>query len=225
MQIVVFTSRKGGAGKTTLARSLAVEAELRGEGPVALVDVNPQGGLAAWWNRRASETPAFTLCEANDLPGHILRLRAAGFRFASIDTPPSVEDVARTAIRVASLVVVPVRPSLDDLDAVGATIDIAEAEERPMVFLVSQATKRAKITGEAAVVLSQHGTVAPSTIHQSVAFPGAAVVGQTVREQDPGGSPALEIRQLWEYVRSRLSKPASKPSQPASKLTRKRSHA
>ena len=46
-----------GLGKTTLAGHLAVEAERRGDGPVALVDLDPQGSLADWWNARRAETP------------------------------------------------------------------------------------------------------------------------------------------------------------------------
>ena len=52
MRGLVLASQKGGAGKTTLSRHLAVEAERAGAGPVVLLDADPQGGLAAWWNRR-----------------------------------------------------------------------------------------------------------------------------------------------------------------------------
>jgi chromosome partitioning protein len=59
MRIVVLASRKGGSGKTTLAGHLAVQAEMSGAGPVALIDSDPQGSLADWWNLRAAETPHF----------------------------------------------------------------------------------------------------------------------------------------------------------------------
>ncbi len=59
MQVVVLASRKGGAEKTTLSSHLAVEAERAGAGRVALADTDPQGGLAAWYNARATETPLF----------------------------------------------------------------------------------------------------------------------------------------------------------------------
>jgi chromosome partitioning protein len=48
MRILTIASQKGGAGKTTLAAHLAVEAERTGAGPVAVVDTDPQGSLAAW---------------------------------------------------------------------------------------------------------------------------------------------------------------------------------
>ncbi len=54
MHVIVVASRKGGAGKTTLAGHLAVQAERQGDGPVALLDTDSQGSLADWWNLRAA---------------------------------------------------------------------------------------------------------------------------------------------------------------------------
>ena len=58
-QVVVFASQKGGSGKTTVSAHMALEAERAGYGPVALIDTDPQGSMAKWWNARASATPAF----------------------------------------------------------------------------------------------------------------------------------------------------------------------
>jgi chromosome partitioning protein len=44
---------------------------------------------------------------------------------------------------------------------VGATVDLCERAGKPLIFVVNAATPKAKITSEAAVALSQHGTVAP----------------------------------------------------------------
>lgn len=209
MQTIVVASQKGGAGKTTTARHLAVEAERQGEGPVALIDVDPQGGLARWWNRREAETPVFVACKLDSLQATIDGLRGAGFRFVVIDTPPAVTDTIRSVVKLADLVVVPARPSPDDLDAVGATIDLIEEAGRPMVFVINQATRKARLTGQAAIALSQHGVVAPSVIHHSVAFPGSAVGGLTVQEVDPEAVSAREIADLWGYISARLSKQGS----------------
>lgn len=59
MKAIAIASQKGGVGKTTLAGHLAVAAEAAGAGPVALIDTDPQGSLAAWWNVREAETPLF----------------------------------------------------------------------------------------------------------------------------------------------------------------------
>jgi hypothetical protein len=58
MHVVALCSQKGGSGKTTLAGHLGVQAELAGAGPVALIDTDPQGSVAAWWNARQSDRPA-----------------------------------------------------------------------------------------------------------------------------------------------------------------------
>ena len=41
MKVVVVASRKGGSGKTTLVGQLSVQAEVAGDGPVAVMDVDP----------------------------------------------------------------------------------------------------------------------------------------------------------------------------------------
>ncbi|WP_241671444.1 hypothetical protein [Dankookia rubra] len=80
------------------------------------------------------------------------------------------------------------------------------------MFVVSRGTRRAKLTAEAAVVLSQHGTVAPVTLHQSVAFPSAAISGLGAQEYEPAGTSAAEVQQLWTYIRGKVNKQASKPA-------------
>ena len=206
MHVIVLASQKGGAGKTTLSRHLAVEAEARGAGPVALIDCDPQGGLARWWNRRKAELPAFISTTLADLPASLAKLGTAGYGIVVIDTPPAVGETIRAVIATADLVIIPARPSPDDLDAVGATVDLVEEMGKPMIFVVNGATKKARLTGQAAVVLSQHGTVAPVNLHHSVAFPSSAIGGHTVGEVDPGGSPASEIAALWAYVVERLDR-------------------
>ena len=52
MRVLAMASQKGGSGKTTLSGHLAVQAQLSGAGPVCLIDIDPQGSLADWWNER-----------------------------------------------------------------------------------------------------------------------------------------------------------------------------
>jgi len=75
MRILTIASQKGGAGKTTLAAHLAVEAERTGAGPVAVVDTDPQGSLAAWWNSREAPTPLFAAVAIARLPDHLRTLQ------------------------------------------------------------------------------------------------------------------------------------------------------
>ena len=68
MRILTIASQKGGSGKTTLTAHLAVEAEYRKAGPVAVIDTDPQGSLASWWNTREAPTPFLPLSISHSLP-------------------------------------------------------------------------------------------------------------------------------------------------------------
>jgi hypothetical protein len=114
----------------------------------------------------------------------------------------------RAVVGLADLVLIPTRPSPDDLDAVGRTIDIVDDAKKPMVFVINGATKNARITGQAAIALSQSGTVATATLHHSVSFPTSGIDGRTVGELDPKSSSAKEVAELWSYVAARLRKSA-----------------
>ena len=71
---------------------------------------------------------------------------------------------------------------------------------------MNAATPKARITSEAAVALSQHGTVAPVMIHQRTDFAASMIDGRTVMEVDPKSKSAGEISLLWDYVSDRLEK-------------------
>ncbi|NTC29385.1 ParA family protein, partial [Agrobacterium tumefaciens] len=56
MKTLVLVTQKGGSGKSSLAASIAVAAEQAGE-RVFMLDLDRQGTLANWINRRTAETP------------------------------------------------------------------------------------------------------------------------------------------------------------------------
>ncbi|NWH09236.1 MAG: ParA family protein [Alphaproteobacteria bacterium] len=206
MRVVVFASQKGGSGKTTLAGHVAVQADRAGAGPVALIDTDPQGSLAKWWNVRASESPFFIQSAFTNLFHDLDMARTQGIRLVVIDTPPAVTKAIAEVVSFGDLIVVPTRPSPHDLRAVGPTVDIVESRKKQLVFVVNAATARAKITMEAAIALSQHGTVAPVTVHNRLDFAASMIDGRTVMEVDPAGKSALEIAQLWDYLASRIAR-------------------
>ncbi len=109
-------------------------------------------------------------------------------------------------IALASLVLIPTRPSPYDLRAVGSTIGMAEEAKKKMIFVINGAAQRARITGEAAISLSQHGTVAPVTIFQRTDFASSMIDGRTVQEIDEKNRSAGEIAELWKYVHTHMRK-------------------
>ncbi|MDB5243578.1 MAG: ParA family protein, partial [Spirosoma sp.] len=163
MKTICITAQKGGAGKTTLARNLAVAAVQDGQ-RVLCLDLDPQQSLRQWWQGREGDAPM--MLASDPMPHAISATLAAAqgrFDLVVIDTPPAAPAWLTETLRAADLALIPVRPSPDDLRAVGATIAALGAAGVPFAFVMSQ-TPRAKLTEEAARVLAQHGRVAPVNI-------------------------------------------------------------
>ncbi len=131
-------------------------------------------------------------------------LAAVGDQFdvCIIDTPPTRAEWLNEALVNADLVLIPVRPSPDDLSAVGNTLDGVNAAGIPFAFVMSQ-TPRARITEEAARVLAQHGRVAPVNVANRVAYAETGASGQGVTETKNRKAEA-EIQGLWNYVKGML---------------------
>jgi chromosome partitioning protein len=134
------------------------------------------------------------------------RLRGMGTKLVVIDTPPAITATIQHVIAASDLIAVPMRPSPHDLRAAGATVEMVERAGKPLVFVINAATPRARITAEAAIALSQHGTLAPVTIHHRTDFAASMIDGRTVVELDPKSNSAVEIIQLWDYLATRLTK-------------------
>lgn len=214
MKVVAIASRKGGSGKTTLVGHLAVQAERSGAGPVVLIDVDPQGSLSKWWNSRAAETPLFLKTTMEDLAENVERLREREVELVFIDTPPSLDASVGEVIKVADLVLIPSRPSPHDLRSIGATVKLVEHLGKPLIFVLNGAAPRAKITNEAILLLSQHGPLAPSIVHQRVDFAASMVDGRTVMELPGANRVAGEVSELWSYVQDRLQADARRNELP-----------
>jgi chromosome partitioning protein len=205
MRVIAIASQKGGSGKTTLAGHLAVAAEQAGFGAVSLIDADPQGSLADWWNERKAETPLLARSSADQLAGDIERMRGHGVALVIIDTPPAILDTVSEVIRQADLVIVPVQPSPHDLKAAFATVEFVERMGKPLVFVLNNALPKARITREAADVLMRSGTLAPACIFHRTAYAASMIDGRTIMEVPGGGGP--EIATLWAYIEGRLATP------------------
>ena len=206
MRVMVFASQKGGSGKTTLAGHVAVEAERSGAGPVALIDADPQGSLAKWWNAREARTPAFIQSQFSSLYQDIESAREQGFRLVVIDTPPAVTRAISEVVAHADLVVVPTRPSPHDLRAVGPTVDIIEGRKKQMIFVLNAATAGAKIPREAALARWRQGPAARVPVNNRLDFAASMIDGRTVMEIDPVAKSSAEIGDLWRYLGERLAR-------------------
>ncbi len=205
MKIIAIASRKGGVGKTTTAGHLAVQAERSGLAPVGLMDIDPQGNLSDWWNARPVASPLYVRFALARLGEEIANLSKQGLTYLIVDTPPSVNSEVGDLIALSELVVIPTRPGPHDLRSIGATIDLVERLGKPLVFVVNAAVANARITNETLALLSRHGHLAPTVIHQRVAFASSMTDGRTVMELAPKSPGSEEIERLWSYLHQRIA--------------------
>ena len=204
MKIIVLASQKGGVGKTTLAAHLAVAAAQSSDGPCVLMDTDPQASLAAWWNGRKADTPAFAPITLQELASQQDAFRQAGYAYAFVDTPPAITEAIRAWVAQADFVLIPTRPSPLDLRAVGSTVELALTAHRPFAFVVTQAKPNSRLTVQAMAALSVHGVVSPAIVHDRVDYAASMIDGRTVLETDPKGRSAAEVLALWSFVKARM---------------------
>jgi chromosome partitioning protein len=199
--------QKGGSGKSTLALHLAVEAATTGR-RVLVLDLDPQASSARWADRRqADDVPAV---DGRRKPGPAhgspdaslsrgIRPRAAGHR-------PHADQASLQAARAADLVLIPVRCSILDLDAVGASLDLCALARRPAMVVLNAAPIRSRVVEEAAATIAKiGGTQASTIIRERVAFRHSLIDGRVAREFEPGGAAAREITALYVEACGRVN--------------------
>lgn len=210
MRVVMMAKQKGGVGATTLARELGVAAAAAGK-RVVFVDLDPQGTLRGWWNRRTENVagdpnPGLAAPTPGELSGTLTQLRAAGVDLCIVDTPPSVHPFLASVMQLADLVLLPTRPTTDDLDALPAILDLVEESGRPFAFVVTQVPPgRSRLLDDAVPVLAQRGRVAPP-VRIRTDFPVAAATGRAATEIAPKGKASAEVEAFWRFVSADLAK-------------------
>src|SRR5207244_13088991 len=139
MNVIVFASRKGGSGKSTLTAHLAAHAN-RPSRRCMLIDCDPQGSISLWHRLRGTAEPQLRNGTHGGVKEIVEQARADGVEWAFVDTPPNMSGMATDAISEATLVVIPVRLAVFDLAAVRETIDFARQSKKP--FEIGRASCR-----------------------------------------------------------------------------------
>lgn len=207
--VIAIAQRKGGAGKSTLAATLATALAGRGA-RVALLDTDPQKSLARWHAERAGAMAQAAALAFEDpsgwrVPAALDRLRQS-HDFVVVDTPPHDDTDARLAIRGADLALVPLQPSHADLWASEATLGMAKAEKTPVQMVLNRVPPAGKLKDEIAAALAEKGLpVLGTTLGNRSAFAAAFARGLGVTEAAPRSIAADEARALAESV-ARLMK-------------------
>jgi chromosome partitioning protein len=209
VQIISVMSQKGGAGKSTLTRQLSTAAAE--DGPAFIIDRDVQATASKWWDRRQTLTPAPERPELFELATGSLAAEIAEARAADgvlfVDTAPAVTEREAEAARVADLVIVPVRPSGDDLEAVGDTLAMLRRLERRAVIVVNCAKTVGRAT-EARAALSVYPVpVCPTHLADRTVYQDAHTEGRSVLEMRGAAArqAADELRAVWHWIRGQIN--------------------
>ena len=196
--ITAFLNQKGGVGKTTLSCNFATALAQDGA-RVLVIDADPQHGALTWQAHR-DVAPLFPIVGLptdklhREIPTH-----AAHYDHVIIDAPPQVNTIARSIIRAADLILIPVQPSPHDVWSAKAVVDlIIEAatfkENLKTAFVVNRKITNTAVGRDVFTALANYPfPVLPSAISQRVVFAESAAFGQSVLEVDPTGAAAREI--------------------------------
>ncbi len=205
---LVISTAKGGSGKTTTARNLAVAAAHEGF-RVLVVDTDAQQALARWAMRRPEQAPTVA-CEAialAEIEAHWDRLDASDADVVIVDTPPGVESSPgqmQALLRKADLVLVPVQPSDDDIESAAPWMALLMRLETPAHFLLNRVRRGSKSLDEAKLgLLETGGRLAPVEVRDLEDIRRSARAGIGVLELR-GGNGTDDFRNVWAFAKAEL---------------------
>ena len=217
MKVWSIVSQKGGSGKTTLALHLAIAAakDLK----VLVIDLDPQQSAERWHTIRQRTTgsrddPSIAAGPYQKLPDMLKTARKLGAELVLIDTPPKVDRAIMPSLAAASMVLVPLKSSILDLQALEDCADIinlAKARSKTVVVLNAVPTGRNRETAIKDSLRTASGLkleAVAERLSELPAFSQGLKSGRGVTETEKNGTAAKEITALYEALWARDSEGA-----------------
>ena len=209
--IITVAQQKGGSGKTTVAAHLAVAFARSGKS-VGILDVDPQGSLGEWFERReealGEDEIGLTFRTASGWGARReAKQLARDHDVVVVDTPPKSDLEIRPAIEMANLVIIPVQPTPVDLWATTPTLEMAAKERTASLIVINRAISRALLTAEMVAAAGELGhAIAATHLGNRVAYPQSMGEGRTVLETAAGSVAADEVAALAREVLKHAAK-------------------
>ncbi|MET0220193.1 MAG: ParA family protein [Tardiphaga sp.] len=204
MNVIVFASRKGGSGKSTLAAHLAAQVH-KSSKPCLLIDADPQGSLTLWHKLRGTNEPSLKVANRS-VTELVAAAKREGIEWVFIDTPPNTSAIVEDAIKNATMVIIPARPGVFDVDAVQSTIQSCRAARKPYAVVINGAPASRDGVENRIVAMAREALAifkAPvwsGQISNRADLLLALGEGEGVREYAADGRGAGEIAKLWAAI-------------------------
>lgn len=114
-KVIACLSQKGGGGKSTIARCLAVELTKQKK-KILLIDLDIQQKTSQEWAERRKRKAIKPLINCQSYPFFDQKLLKFDYDYLIIDGPAKISKESLIIAKQANLIIQPVRPSLDDLN-------------------------------------------------------------------------------------------------------------
>jgi chromosome partitioning protein len=146
MPVIVVANPKGGVGKSTVATNLA-GALARGGRAVMLGDVDRQQSARQWLGLRPAALPEI---KTWDLAREGVVRPPKGVTHVVLDTPAGLHDKKLdTVLAIADRVLVPLQPSLFDIQATHAFVqELREHKPRMKIAVVGNRVKETTVSAD-----------------------------------------------------------------------------
>jgi len=208
MKVMAVAATKGGSCKSTLCANLGVRAER--DGPTVLVDYDPQLSLCRWRELRTEEGGPSVIEGCGD--GAVVDVRRLRGKadWVLLDIPPATQHLIRTGIKAADLVLIPVKTSPLDLEAIDPVLELCEEHRKPFAFVVAMFDPKWRLAAEVFPYLERKapGRVLREVFSYRQAYVGSMIAGHTGPEYNADARQARaardEVDALWAAIRKRL---------------------
>jgi chromosome partitioning protein len=201
--VLAVLAQKGGVGKSTFARSIAVQALISGK-KAAIIDADGQATSYKWSNRRKIAAPTVVQLEGRTIAEVVADLGERGAEFIVVDTPPHAQPIISIVTGASNAAVIVTQPYPDDLQEVGIPAGILHALGKPAAIILNNTPSRAHATTMARGALAAFPMpTCPTAITHLMSHPYSSADGMTAQEREPKGKAALELSEIWSWLKSR----------------------
>lgn len=202
MKSILIANPKGGSGKTTLAVNIAGHLAAAGS-PVRLLDLDRQQSASNWLALRAGELPPIQ--PFSDKPAPHKAGDAARDGWLIIDSPAGLHGKnLERALKLVDRVVVPIAPSLFDMNASRAFLEVLQAEKavrkgRIFVGVVGmRMAPRTRAAGALEQFMAQQEMPILAYLREAQIYVNAAFEGKSLFDLPP--HLAEREQEQWAYL-------------------------
>jgi chromosome partitioning protein len=207
--VITLATSKGGAGKSTLARSLAAHWYALGHRP-AIVDADPQRSLANRYDPAGRLSGVPVIAEPEERVGEVIEDLRRRHAPVIVDTAGFRNRTTIGALVETDLALIPLKPAVEDVDAAIATYDliqeINETDERAgrpirVAMVLTMTMRGTVIARHVRLQLSSAGyPLLMAEMPNRVAYPEAGIEGLSPTTVDPDGAAARDIAALIQEI-------------------------